>query len=73
MIKSPRLHDSARRMMKERGEDKQIISGWAVWVMGGVCKNTCMCDLYHPHSINRHVMPPSVQRSSLRVNHLTWC
>lgn len=25
--KSPRLHDRARRMMKERGEDKQIISG----------------------------------------------
>lgn len=27
MIKSPSLRDSVGRMMKERGEDKQIISG----------------------------------------------
>lgn len=71
-MKSPRLHASDRRMMKVRREDKQIISGVGSVVVVGVCKNTCICDLNNPQFINRHVMPP-VQRSSLRVNHLTWC
>lgn len=66
MIKSPRLSDS--RMMKVRSEDKQILSGVGSAGVVGVCKDTCMCDLHHPQFINRHV-----QRSSLRVNHLTWC
>lgn len=66
------MHASDSRMMKVRSEDKQIVSGVGSVGVVGVCKDTGMCDLNNSQFFKRHVMPP-VQRSSLRVHHLTWC
>lgn len=46
--------------MKEEGEDKQILSERGRFVCGCVWKYICICDLFHPRSINRNVIPPSV-------------
>lgn len=47
-------------MMKEEGEDKQVLSERWRFLCGRVCKYICMFDLFHPWSINRNVIPPSV-------------